>query len=70
MMVTTPSAAIFKYPFNSDHSVDAAKAAVDFEAKEDIQAKLIINPPPAIAEVFKKDRLLNEDFESVIGLFG
>jgi hypothetical protein len=68
MIVTMPSAEIFRYPFNSDNSFGIERVSLDVEANDEIQLKLSINPPPAKAEDFRKFRLLSEGFDSAIAM--
>jgi hypothetical protein len=51
-----PFAAIFKNPFNSVKVSGISNFFTD--AREFSQPKLIINPPPVSAEVFRNDLLL------------
>jgi hypothetical protein len=50
-------------------SLSAYKETMPFSAKDGIQPKLSMSPPPAMAEVFRKDRLLSEVCGSVMVLF-
>jgi hypothetical protein len=59
---TMPFSEIFKKPFNSDHSLGTSIIPFVSFAKEFIQLKLSINPPPASAEDLKNDRLSMEVF--------
>jgi hypothetical protein len=71
IIVITPSLPIFKKPLSSVHSLAVSAVSLPRtrgDAKELIQLKLIINPPPAKAEDFKKVLLLIEVCSCVIAL--
>jgi hypothetical protein len=65
-MVIMPSEEIFKNPFISVNSFGTELTPVAIIANDETQLKLIINPPPASADDFRKFRLLIDVFDLVI----